>query len=91
MSAADDCVAIARETIASEQPDYEPLGGDRFIDLPTVLSVRELAAHLRVGEHIVRDLINSGRLARLDYTRPVRVARAELLRFLEEASVRGKL
>ena len=56
-----------------------------IMTLPTVLDVDDLCAVLRVGEHSVRALVDSGALRRLSYSkRAILVSRGEVLRFLEE-------
>jgi excisionase family DNA binding protein len=53
-------------------------------DLPLILDTEEVAEALRISQQRVRELVASGALRRLRYTRVILVHRDELLRFLAE-------
>jgi hypothetical protein len=65
--------------------ERDPLeAGMRFVDLPAVLNVNQLAAALQVGPNQVRDLVAAGKLRRLEFHRYLRVSHAEFMRFLAD-------
>lgn len=52
--------------------------------LPTVLDTADLMNVLRIGENRVRELVATGQLGRLRYSREIKVYRGEVLRFLRD-------
>jgi hypothetical protein len=56
-------------------------------DKPAVLDTGDLMDILRIGEDRVQELVSSGALHRLDYSRhEIKVFKGEVERFLEEQS-----
>jgi excisionase family DNA binding protein len=66
-----------------------PRGGDAtgagpatVVNLPDVLTVRELAAFLRIGKNQAYDLVNSGTIAACRVGTAIRVPRAAVERWM---------
>lgn len=58
-----------------------------ILDKPTVLTTQDIMDVLQVGEHTVHELVSSGQLHRLAYSRrEIRVWKGELVRFLRDQS-----
>ena len=69
---------------AGREPRIRPAD---IIDKPTVLTTQDIMDVLQVGEHTVGELISSGQLHRLAYSRrETKVFKGEVIRFLEQQS-----
>ena len=71
----------------SAKPRQSHISPADIMSKPTVLTVPDLMDVLQVGEHSIGELVSSGQLHRLAYSRrEIRVFKGEVIRFLEQQS-----